>query len=316
MQAQVAVQQLASDPGAPFEGQVWENTTTFKLKARLNGATVILRDTGTPITDTDVAAANKDGVAGTASLRTLGTGAQQAMAGNTRLDTIASPTGSVSLNSQKITGLQDGSANSDAATVGQLNSVAAGLDTKASVRVATTAAGTLASSFANGQSVDGITLATGDRILIKNQASASENGIYVVAASGSPTRATDFDAWTEIPGALVAAEVGSTNADKVFISTADQGGTLNTTAITFTILNPTAGAGLTKYAQDITGNGATTQFTVTHSLSTTDVQISVYDVANDLEVLMDKKRPTANTVRLDFAVAPANLKVYRVVVIG
>lgn len=64
---------------------------------------------------------------------------------------------------------------------------------KDAVRVATTVAGTLATSFANASVVDGITLATGNRILIKNQASGAENGIYTVNASGVPTRATDAD---------------------------------------------------------------------------------------------------------------------------
>jgi hypothetical protein len=67
-----------------------------------------------------------------------------------------------------------------------------GLDVKGSVHLATIAAGTLASSFANGQTVDGVVLVTGDRILIKNQATASENGIYTVNATGAPTRAVDM----------------------------------------------------------------------------------------------------------------------------
>lgn len=67
-----------------------------------------------------------------------------------------------------------------------------GINVRAPVRVATVAAGTLSSSFANSSTVDGVTLATGDRILIKNQASAVENGVYVVAASGAPTRAEDL----------------------------------------------------------------------------------------------------------------------------
>lgn len=115
-----------------------------------------------------------------------------------------------------------------------LDAVSAGIQFKASVRVATTANGTLASAFANGQTVDGIALATGNRILIKNQSAPAENGIYTVNASGAPTRATDFNVWTEIPGSLVAVQVGTANADTLWLSTADPGGTLGTTAITFT----------------------------------------------------------------------------------
>lgn len=93
--------------------------------------------------------------------------------------------------------------STDAVSKAYVDSVVQGLDPKGSVRVATTVAGTLATSFANGQTVDGVTLVTGDRILIKNQAATAENGIYTVNASGAPTRAVDMDAWSEVPGAFV-----------------------------------------------------------------------------------------------------------------
>ena len=92
---------------------------------------------------------------------------------------------------------------------------------KDDVRVATTAAGTLASDFENGDTIDGIALATGDRVLIKDQASASENGIYTVNASGAPTRATDFDEDSEVTNAVITVKVGTVNADKTFICTSD-----------------------------------------------------------------------------------------------
>lgn len=137
----------------------------------------------------------------------------------------------------------------DAATKSYVDSSVQGLDPKASVRAATTTAGTLSSSFANGSAIDGITLATGDRILIKNQAAPAENGIYTVNASGAPTRATDMDAWTEVPGAYVFVEVGSTLADTAWVCTSNQGGTIDTTAITWVQFGGagtyTAGAGLT-----------------------------------------------------------------------
>ena len=74
--------------------------------------------------------------------------------------------------------------------------------------------------------------------------------------------------------------------------------------------------GIGKYAADITGDAVATQFTVTHNRGTKDVVVSVFDVSNDLEVIVDIKRPTINTCRIDFAVAPAGGKVYRVVVVG
>lgn len=145
-----------------------------------------------------------------------------------------------------------------AASKAYVDSLVQGLDPKGSVRAATTAAGTLATSFENGDTIDGITLATGDRILIKNQAAPAENGIYTVNATGAPTRAVDMDAWTEVPGAFVWVELGTVNADTGWVCTSDQGGTINTTAVTFVqfagVGAYTAGTGLT-----LTG----TQFSLT-----------------------------------------------------
>jgi len=108
-------------------------------------------------------------------------------------------------------------------------------DAKDSVRVATTANGTLATAFANGQTVDGIALVTGNRILLKNQTAPAENGIYTVNASGAPTRATDFDAWTEIVGAFTNVEAGAVNAGTQWLCNVVSGGTIGTTAITFVV---------------------------------------------------------------------------------
>lgn len=182
-----------------------------------------------------------------------------------RLDQMAVPTATVSFNSQKISNLADGTATNDAVNLGQLQAAAAGLDVKPSVRVATTAAGTLATSFENGDTVDGIVLVTGDRILIKDQAAPADNGIRVVAASGAPPRATDMDSWLEVPGAFVTVEEGTANADTVWLSTANAGGTLNTTAITFVqweVASIVAGAGLTKTATTIDVVGTTDRILV------------------------------------------------------
>jgi len=107
-----------------------------------------------------------------------------------------------------------------------------GLKWKQSVKVATTANGTLASAFANGQTVDGVSLATGDRILIKDQSAGAENGIYTVNASGAPTRAEDADAGAELISAAVHVEQGTANADKEFVCT-NNSITLESTSITF-----------------------------------------------------------------------------------
>ena len=139
----------------------------------------------------------------------------------------------------------------DVASKSYVDATANGLDVKSSVRAATTAAGTLASDFANGDAIDGVTLATNDRILIKDQASGSENGIYTVNASGAPTRATDFDADAEVTaGAFTFVEEGTANGDCGFVLSTNGSITVGSTALTFTQFSGagliTAGAGMTK----------------------------------------------------------------------
>ena len=139
------------------------------------------------------------------------------------LDQMAAPTSAVSLNSQKITGLADPTGDNDAANKGYVDGVAQGLDVKDSVVATTTANGTLSTAFANGQSIDGVTLQTGDRILIKNQSTASQNGIYNVQASGAPSRATDMATGANAAGAFVFVEQGTVNAENGFTCTSDTG---------------------------------------------------------------------------------------------
>lgn len=131
-----------------------------------------------------------------------------------------------------------------------VDGIAQGIKAKTAVRVATTANGTLASAFANGQTVDGVTLATGDRILLKDQSTGSQNGIYTVNASGAPTRATDADANAEIGGMFAFVQEGTANADTGWLCTNDGSITVGTTALTFVQFSAagqvTAGTGLTK----------------------------------------------------------------------
>jgi hypothetical protein len=131
----------------------------------------------------------------------------------------------------KLTSLGTPTADTDAANKGYVDSVAQGLDTKASVVAATTTDGILATAFADTQVVDGVTLATGNRILIKNQSTPTENGIYVVAASGAPTRSTDMDAGSEFPSAYVFVEEGTVNADTGWVCTNNAPVTLGSTNI-------------------------------------------------------------------------------------
>lgn len=253
------------------------------------------------------------------------------------------------LQSQKITNLGSPSASSDAANKSYVDGVVNGLSWKAAVRAATTTNGALATAYANGQVIDGVTLATGDRILLKDQTTGSENGIYTVNASGAPTRTADGQTATWGMNATVFVQEGTVNADKAFTCTNNGTITIGTTALTFAQVGGgsayTAGNGLQlagstfsvlldtnsglaasgtglkvdstvarKYAGTV-GDGTSTAITVTHNLGTRDVVVSVHDAATFDEVRPDINKATTNTVVLTFATAPASNS-YRVVVIG
>jgi len=207
--------------------------STYPNPVIANGAITSAKIFDGTITDTDVSAANKDGVAGTASMRTLGTGAQQALAGNTRLDTITAPTGPVSLNNQRIIQLADPVGTTDAANKQYVDNAIQGLDAKASVRVASTVNVANLGNNPSPSTLDGVALVDGDRVLLKNQTTPSQNGIYLWNSLGA-NRAVDMDTWAEVPGAFVFVEEGATQADTGWVSTADRTGTLNTTTITWT----------------------------------------------------------------------------------
>lgn len=119
----------------------------------------------------------------------------------------------------------------------------AGLSWKQAVRAATTGPGTLASSFEDGDTIDAVTLVTGDRILIKDQASHSENGIYTVNASGAPTRALDADLGSELVNATTYISEGAANADTQWTCTTNAPITINVTSLDFAQL--TAGTATT-----------------------------------------------------------------------
>jgi hypothetical protein len=153
----------------------------------------------------------------------------------------------------------DPSGAQDAATKNYVDITAQGLDAKASCRVATTAN---IATLAGGAplTLDGITLILGDRILVKDQTTTNQNGIYTVTTlgtgvNGTWTRATDANAWANLPSAYTWIEVGTVNADTGWVCTVDQGGTLGTTAVTWVQFSSAgtaiAGAGLTKTGNTI-----------------------------------------------------------------
>jgi len=199
----------------------------------------------------------------------------------------------------KLTNLGTPTAAGDAANKSYVDSVSAGLDPKGSVRVATTVAGTLSTSFENGDVIDGVTLVTGDRILIKDQASGEFNGIYTVNSSGTPTRATDADISAEVTGGMFAfVEEGTVNGDTGWVLTTNNAIVLNTTALVFTQFTGAGvilgGAGLTKTGNTIDVIGTANRIVV--AADTVDIGTDVVTLTGT-QTLSNKtlSSPVVNT---------------------
>ena len=151
--------------------------------------------------------------------------------GNINLDPNGS--GVVDVNTSRIVNVTDPTQAQDAATKAYVDAVKVGLDFKDSVRVATTGNITIASDLNVGDTIDGVTLADGDRVLVKDQSTASQNGIYTAGAS--PARATDADADAEVTaGLFVFVEEGTANSDNGYVLSTDGTITVGSTALTFT----------------------------------------------------------------------------------
>lgn len=283
------------------------------------------------------------------------------------LSALTVPTADVSWGNYKITSLADPSSNQDAATKAYVDSVAQGLNVHDSVVAATTA--NLTATYNNGSSgvgatltnsgtqavfsIDGVSPSVSDRVLIKNQTTAAENGIYTVTNVGSVstnwvlTRATDFDTTAEMGGGDFVFVTSGSTLDNTGWVCIDKVTTVGTTPVVFTQFSGagtySAGNGLSltgttfaavastgiavsgsgiaidtsvvvqKYAANV-GDGSSTSITVTHNLGTRDVIVTLYDNSSPYaEVTCDVQHTSTSAVTLLFSVAPTSNQ-YRVVV--
>jgi hypothetical protein len=271
------------------------------------------------------------------------------------LSSFAAPTGNIAMGGYTLTGLATPTAAGQAAeyswVVGQIQSAAAGISSKDPVQVVSIAN---IASLSGLPTVDGQTLTAGQRILLTAQTTASQNGVYNVA-SGSWTRVTTEASNEMDPGATWLVLTGTSYGGTLWRMSTTGTITVGTTSVSIVQfsagLSYSAGAsgGLTltsgafsiqlqatswmvlgstgvavdtsrvsgKLAATITGDGASTSYTVTHALpGGLDVMVQVYDPSTGATVDTDVTRSSTTTVAIGFAVAPASGKAYRVVLMG
>ena len=188
-------------------------------------------------------------------------------------------TGALAMSNNKVTGVATPTADQDAANKAYVDNVAQGIDAKASCAAATTGNVTLSGT----QTIDGYALVAGQRVLVKDQSAAAENGIYVVAA-GAWSRSADADTWAELVAAFTFIEHGSTNANNGYICTIPATGTLGVTAVTWAQFSGAgqinAGTGMSKSGNTLNVNTASSARIVVGAdeidLATTGVVAGTY----------------------------------------
>ena len=191
---------------------------------------------------------------------------------NLGLGTMATQASSnVAITGGAVGGLSSPSAGSDAATKTYVDDLVTGLKSRIICRVATTANIDLTADLQNGDSLDGITLATNDRVLVKNQTTTTANGVYKVVASGTASRDPDFDTVAELSGQLVIIQEGSSNADTMWLCTTDNSGSIGAVTITFSQVFPSSGGTVTSVG--LTQSGS--EFTISGSPVTSSGNITI-----------------------------------------
>lgn len=318
---------LASAPGSPTAGQWWYDSTNNLLKWH----------NGTAFID-PLARANHSGTQTAATISDLATVVQAY-----RLDQFAIPTAALNINNQRLTNVGNATVDTDAPNYGQVKSLINGMDWKQSVVVAVS---TNVTTSSPGATLDGVTMTSGDRVLLYGQTTTAQNGLWIWnGAASAMTRPADYTGVSTATGGLTVAIEQGTQADKLAILTTNGTITVDTTATAWTIMSAgtaysagnglslttntfavVAGPGITvganvaidtavvvrKFAAPI-GDGSSTSIPVTHNLGTQDVTVSVRDASTHAFVDCDITANSTTQVTLGFTVAPA-LNSLRVVV--
>ena len=344
------VHNLAGAPTSPAVGQIYVETTAGVNRLYVwNGASWVLKATDSDALSGQTLAQVRD-FSQTTGQRTATSAISNfdTQVRTSSLDQMAVPQADLNMNGKKLTGLAAAVSGTDAPTLSQVQGLIDTGTNKSSVRAASTANVTLASP---GATIDGVTLVSGDRVLLKNQTTGSENGIWIWnGAAAAMTRATDADISAEVRGGLsVWVNEGTVNADTRWVLTTDTV-VLGTTSLTFVqdfaASATTAGAGLTATGGHIDvgagtgivvnpdtvqidtavvcrkaiaqiGDGAATSYNVAHNFNNQWVQATVWENTGTFRLVMgvEIRALDANTTQFIFPTAPA-VNAYRVVIQG
>jgi len=187
------------------------------------------------------------------------------------------------------------------ATTAYVNDAVAGLRTRIIAECATTANVDLTADLQNGDTIDGVTLVTGDRVLVKDQSTGSENGLYTVVASGTASRDTQFDSIEELSGQMVVVNQGTTNDNKIFLCTTNNTASLGSDTITFSVITPSNVGTVTSVGIADAGAG---EFTVGSSpvTSSGNITLAINSIADSkLATISTANKVSAAAVDIDGA---------------
>ena len=199
---------------------------------------------------------------------------------NLGLGTIATQASSnVAVTGGSITGMSNPSNNLDVSNKQYVDNAIAGLRNRTVADCASTANVNISNALEAGDSIDGVTLTEGMRVLLKDQSTATENGLYLAVASsaGAASRDPEHDTLDELVGGMIVVNQGSTNNDKIFLCTTDNSGSIGSTNITYTQVTPSNTGTVTSVG--LTQSG--TEFTIgsTPITSSGNITINVNRIA-------------------------------------